>query len=115
MKKSDLKTGHIVESRASGSKSLVVINNCYGEDGMIHSKDSWSPFTSYDDDLRWTFCGRDKDLDIVKVYEPRLPTNYLDQSELKLVWCREKEDKEIEVTMKQINKKFGCKVKIVGD
>ena len=95
MKKSDLKTGMVVEL-ANGRRGLVVVNNCYGEDGIIYSNDNWSGLDAYDEDLTWNFVGPDSQLDVVKVYKPSTPNNFLNFKTLKdhlfgtmkLIWER---------------------------
>ena len=82
MKKSDLKTGMVIE-RADGQRGLVVLNNCYGEDGIIYSNDNWSGLDAYDEDLTWNFVSRDPQLAIVKVYKPSTPNNFLNFKTLK--------------------------------
>lgn len=98
MKKSDLKTGMIIESR-KGEKALVVKDNCYGEDAIIYNKSDWTQLDSFSDDLK--FYGDDeertqfsKSVDIVKVFMPNLPTAFLDKEDMKLIWTR-KEEKPI--------------------
>ena len=58
----------------------------------------------------------DGSLDIVKVEVPYHPYDFLnlghERDKRKLLWQEEPEIKE--VTMSEVEEKFGCKVKIVG-
>ena len=104
MKKSDLKTGMVIE-RADGQRGLVVLNNCYGEDGIIYANDNWSGLDAYDEDLTWNFVGPDSQLDVVKVYKPSTPNNFLNfktlsdhlLGEMECIWEREKNSTTVEV------------------
>ena len=100
MKKSDLKTGHVVELR-SGQRGLVVKDNCYNEDGIIFSNNDWTNLDDYSDALIWYEHESDRSdftmsCDIVKVYQPSTPNNFLNYQSLKdhllgkmkLVWER---------------------------
>ena len=108
MKLSDLKTGMIVETR-DGETGLIVKDNCYGEDAVIFSNDSWTPLIGFNKDLSWSsvsfFPDSDfyKSLDIVKVFQPSLPTGFLSKdsegnNEMVTLWEREEEKKVKEYT-----------------
>lgn len=63
----------------------------------------------YNDDL--TMSGR-KDIDIVQVFDHLDFSSVLDNSVL--IWDRQREEEIKEVTMAEVEKKFGCKIKIVN-
>ena len=126
MKLSDLKTGMIVETR-DGETGLIVKDNCYGEDAVIFSNDSWTPLIGFNKDLSWSsvsfFPDSDsysdfyKSLDIVKVFQPSLPTGFLSKdskgnNEMVPLWKREEEKEVKQYTMKQLQKKLGHEFKI---
>ena len=94
MKKSDLKTGMIVET-ISGDTALVMLDNCYGKDALIISDKAWAPLSCFNEDLLWNYKvweqdRSDKPLDIIRVYEPDLPTGFLSRknSDLTPIWER---------------------------
>ena len=100
MKKQDLKTGMIVETR-SGQLALIVRDNVYGQDAVIFSENNWTTLDGFSEDLRWgvnslvpKFC---KTIDIMKVYKPDLPTGFLSRvnklgkEKLTLLWERKEE------------------------
>ena len=100
MKKQDLKTGMLVETR-SGQLALIVKDNIYGQDAVIFAEDNWTSLDGFSEDLRWSvashvpkFC---KSVDIMKVYKPDLPTGFLSRcnkfgsQKLTLLWEREEE------------------------
>jgi len=114
MKKSDLQTGHIIETR-SGETGLIAKNNVYGEDAVIFNKGNWTSLDGFTEDLYWygvhyinmkiertSFC---ETVDIMKVYEPILPTEFLsrDRKKLKLIWERD-ENKYIKIDGKKYDK-----------
>ena len=95
--KADLKNRMIVETRRSDR--FIVIDN------ILVGKTAWSDLADYKDDL--TYPKYDS-FDIVKVYDQ---VNYINKYKtINTLWERP----EIkEVTMSEIEEKFGCKVKIV--
>ena len=108
MKLSDLKTGMIVETR-DGETGLIVKDNCYGEDAVIFSNDSWTPLKAFNKDLYWliaSFSNKNdfaRAVDIVKVFQPSLPTGFLSKdsegnNEMVTLWEREEEKKVKEYT-----------------
>ena len=112
MKKSQLKTGHIVETRA-GEKALIVLNNVYGEDAVIFADNNWTDLNGFNDDLFWhpeSNTEYSKTVDIMKVYQPILPCYFLSKSNftMDLIWERE-EEQIIELTIDQIAELKGVK------
>lgn len=111
--KDDLKNGMIVEYR-NGKRRMVLGTNLIGLDGI-------NQFEYYHDDL--TVTENFTTLDIVKVFDvPNLECKITDilkpnKSRLSLLWEREEEVKEEvkEITMDDIEEKFGCKVKIINN
>lgn len=101
-KKSDLKDGMVVEYKY-GQKRLVagsILIGTYGYNELYY----------YNEDL----CTDTDETTIYKVYDTVSSLKDFDKKELKLLW--ERKPKVIkEVTIEDIEKKFGCKVKIVGD
>lgn len=118
MKLSDLKTGMIVTLR--DGLEYVVFRNCKNlfhydsSDILVNSKTcSWHNLSKYTDDL---CCCTDKEWDIVKVEIPCHPYCNMnidyEREKRKVFWEREN---VLEVTMAEIEEKFGCKVKIVKE
>ena len=123
MKLSDLKTGMIVTTRDGGvwcvfrdfewtyegakEKDAIL---CYSN---THDK-SWTSLSSYSEMKNNGFMG--DSFDIVKVEVPYHPYGFLnlehEKDKRKLLWKEEPEIKEM--TMSEVEEKFGCKVKIVG-
>lgn len=99
--KADLKNRMVVECR-NGERYMVV-------DDRLLSNDGYNYLYSYDEDL--IIKNREvKEYDIMKVYAK---INILDlESANDILWKR-LEVKEI--TMSEIEEKFGCKVKIVKE
>ena len=109
MKKSELKTGMVVEL-ANGNRALVVKDNCYKQDAIIFTNDNWTDLDSYSEDLLWHVEEIErsafvKSCGIVKVYKPTTPNNFLNFKTLKdhmngtmeCIWEREKNSTTVEV------------------
>lgn len=101
MKKSDLKNRMVVELM-DGKRFLVI-------DGMLIGNDElWRELPYYNEDLTHY---KYPDEDIVKVY-PAVINKFLDIDTIDKwqcpIWERVRE-----VTMEEVEEKFGCKVKIV--
>lgn len=122
MTKSDLSTGMVVKS-ADNLIGVVLLKTatCDGikwflnenSTGMISKViNEFEELTEYHDDL----THKDgNDLNIIKVYQPDNLEDYTTMkayNEDYLIWERKEETKEI--TMTEIEEKFGCKVKIIG-
>jgi hypothetical protein len=118
MTKSDLRTGMVVESRDGFIG--VVLKNTVAEDGIRwivtnsgNLLNCWEELDEgFNDNL--TAVDDDVDSDIIKIYLPQDCSDYTTicaYQEHNLVWER---DEVKEVTIKDIEDKFGCKVKIVG-
>ena len=108
MTKADLKDGMVVEIRC-GRRYLVLRGHLLNEDGGFMFLDS------FDKNMEAMIGERSDERDIVKVYYPTL-IHALDvlnkRTDGGLIWKRE----EIkEVTMAEIEEKFGCKVKVVKE
>ena len=101
--KSDLKNGMIVELR-NGNRYMVVGTDLLGLNGYMG-------LCSYNKDLlKYDSTSTDPDWDIVKVYKN---IYHLDLKKANcIVWEREEVK---EVTMAEVEEKFGCRVKIVKD
>ena len=124
MKKSDLRTGMIVELR-DGKEYVVFIDVCttqYISDHYINENNYnslivngdnclWQSLKDYKEDL----CNdNSKSYDIMKIYVPEHPYAFMkisyEKENRKLIWER-KEFKEM--TMKELEEHFGCRIKIV--
>jgi hypothetical protein len=122
--KSDLKTGHILKMR-DGKSGVVIKDSVYGEDAVVFSTNNWTVLKDFKEDLTW-----DRDwLDVVEVYEPNLPCDFLNvkmffnlmsnASGFKLVWKREapKPVKDISLTDAEalLKNYIGYDVKIIKE
>lgn len=121
MKLSDLKTGMIVTTRDGREWCVFKDFECLHNETkcsntiFVHSKNNSTAWT-----VARHYNGMKNSLlsyfDIVKVEIPCHPYSFLDfeyrKDERKLLWQEEPEIKE--VTMSEVEEKFGCKVKIVG-
>lgn len=98
----------------SDLKSHMVVRLRDGRVGVIFGNYIITAFSVifknyYNDDL--TMSGR-KDIDIVQVFDHLDFSSVLDNSVL--IWDRQREEEIKEVTMAEVEKKFGCKIKIVN-
>lgn len=114
MKKADLRTGMVVETR-NGNKYLVMLNpDCEGKE-LINFDSGFMPLSRYNDNLM--LKTGDEEFDIMKVYSVEASICRLlrdkERMEFKLIWEREEETKEM--TVKEIEKELGYNIKIVGD
>lgn len=107
----DLKTGMIVKTREGNS---YIIMRDFIDDGDVlaglsdsdNISNTWISLSNYNQDMTHHTLPF---LDIVNVYASSV---YSADTPTKLLWER-KEYKE--VTMQEIEEKFGCKVKIIED
>ena len=107
----DLKTGMIVKIR-NGEYHIIMRD--FIDDGDILAglscnnkiSDTWTSLSRYNQDMTYPKLSS---LDIVNVYASSV---YSADTPTKLLWER-KEYKE--VTMQEIEEKFGCKIKIVEE
>lgn len=109
MSKNDLQLLYLVVTR-DGTKWLVAQST---EEKVLVNDDMnmWISFYDYNDDLTLSCSPH---LDIMKVYGlSKYPTYSLcyDRSDRNLIWEREEVK---EMTLKQIEKELGYKIKIVG-
>ena len=121
MKKSELKTGMVVET-SIGNKFLVMLNpDCPGRE-LIDFNYGYMSLKDYSDDLRYTaYGGLAPEWNIAKVYRIGSCICYILQdkdaalSNAILIWEREVES--VEMTVSEIEKKLGItNLKIVkGD
>lgn len=116
MKLSDLKTGMIVTLR-NGDEYVVFRNfsDLYTEStSIICNGRSWNNLCYYSDGMKCSSLFG-KMYDIVKVEVPYHPYSFFnlehEREKRKIVW----EEGAKEVTMAEIEEKFGCKVKIVKE
>ena len=119
MNKSDLRNGHIIETR-KGETGLIIKDNVFGEDAVIFSENNWTGLDGFDENLYWYGSPRDnkflynrndfcRTVDIMRVYKPNLPTGFLSRANGKnndkpmtLIW--EREDEYIEIEGRKYNK-----------
>lgn len=112
MTKLDLKTGMVVQTRI-GAKFLVMLNpDCEGRD-LICFSGSYMSLSNYTNTLEYPNSG----YDIVRVFTlgESIGWLFLNKNGLnyKLIWERKKGTKEM--TVKEIEKELGYKIKIVGE
>ncbi len=103
--KADLKPGMIVEYR-DGEKALYI-------NGIFMSEGSWMNDTDYKEDLTYLRTKNNSRLDICKIYSSKafVSTKLFDSNCMELLWERKDEAKEM--TVAEIEKELGYKVKIV--
>lgn len=100
--KSDLANGMIVEQRC-GMRKIVI------EDRIV-GYEEYGELENYEDNLLH-FC--DPKFDIMKIYKyANTIEQALKSNDLKLLWERSEVK---EVTIAEVEEKFGCKVKIVKE
>lgn len=109
--KADLETGMVVEYR-DGDRRLVINDYLYGFD-------CWMRISSYDDSL---LCLGSPGLDIMRVYRInvnnlRILKEVFELRNLELIWERQEESEpEVEeMTLAEIEKELGRKIKIVSE
>lgn len=112
--KNHLKDGMVVEYR-NGRRRLVLNEKFIGEDGRTH-------FVDFNNDLTSATAGvpglgNYRDFDIMKVYSTAASYvgHLFDDDELDLIWERKEEPEYKEMTVEEIEKKLGHKVKVVGN
>ena len=110
MKKEDLKSGMIVETR-SGKLGMVLLDTAEGDiigggTNITDNERMWMPLNSLSDDLTYTTYPGRNDADIVKVYKPTLNNRYgsFDVDKTLLVWERKE---TIELSFEEIAKRLG--------
>lgn len=115
MKKSDLKSGMVVEYR-DGRRRLVIWMEEMKKLVFV-GEDGWQGDESYNDDLT---VQNYQELDIVKVYQAVQGYNFnkmLNVGQDELIWSREDDSKEItaEEAFRILEKHYGCRVKIMKE
>lgn len=108
--KADLRDGMVVEYR-NGTRS-VVLNDRF----MLSTK--FNRISSYTDDLLCepnSFCDL-SEYDVIKIYETDGNTldSLFDDRYLELIWERPEEETHKEMTVEEIEKELGYKIKVVG-
>ena len=100
--KDNLRNGMVVETRER--KAYIVLeNNLIDTFGFL-------PLDNFDDNLKGRYSNGK---DIVKVYEPILRIDdFYNRYQLEVLWSRPEVK---EVTMSEVEEKFGYKVKIVKE
>ena len=113
--KEDLRTGMKIVYR-NGNKSIIMLNSESDYDMISIGRGTYNSLNYYNDNLINVRMGSDSSLDIVEVYAcsceiSNMFTNF-DKIQWKLIWERE-EPKVLELTMSEVNQKFGCTCKII--
>lgn len=120
MKLSELKTGMIVTLR-NGNEYVVFRDSVnyslyYNKTDFVfvNGKGGWIDAKSYDENMKYL---RDKNYDVVKVELSSHPYGFMDinycKADRATIWMENEGFKEI--TIADIEKIFGCKVKIVKE
>lgn len=121
MKKQDLKTGTIVETRC-GERATVLIDNVNTIDAIVFNTSNWTDLSDFSEDLQWHKEDKNRtehtlSVDIMKVYKPSTPAGSIGQgykdnysNTLTLLWERAEAE---ELTLEQICKELGRDIKIV--
>lgn len=106
--KADLKDGMVVEY-ANGKRRLFC-------NGIFMGKWQYSELREFDDNLHCVVPGREKECTINKVYTSigRCFNSVCENGNLTLIWERPEEEYK-EMTVEEIEKALGCKIKVVGD
>lgn len=108
MKKSELKTGMIVECN-NGAAYLVQLNHFRGRDMLLNlSRESKLEADGYNEDL--TSNDNDVDFNIIRVHESNCLFLPLKVQDCHLIWERKKEIPEY--TMEELIEKLGEEFKI---
>lgn len=102
--KSDLKSNMVVRLR-DGRVGVIFGNYIITASSIIYIY-----IYHYNDDLTMS-CS--KGIDIVQVFDHLDFSSVLDDSVL--IWDRQREEEIKEVTMAEVEAKFGCRVKIIND
>lgn len=115
MKKSDLKSGMVVEYR-DGRRRLVIWMEEMKKLVFVGG-DGWTGEGSYNDDLT---SQNYPELDIVKVYQLVKGFRFgemMDVGQGELIWSREDDSKEItaEEAFRILEEHYGCRVKIMKE
>jgi hypothetical protein len=98
MKKSELKTGMLVEY-ANKNKRMVLLNSNEGD--ILISNDAWADLENYTETLE---CKDDAKRHIVAVYENYNPADILGNQNSRKIWERQPET--IEMTLEEACKKL---------
>lgn len=112
MKKEDLRSGMIVETR-NRKLGIVLLNTTNGDiiggAGGNENINTWKPLDSFDDNLSSDF----PQCDIVKIYNASSNMYFgtFDTSKLNCIWERPVDIKEL--TMEEIADKFGIDVSLL--
>lgn len=125
MNKSELKTGDIVEFR-NGTRAILMWDRfIFKQTNILNGSEcmNYEYIFNYDDDLKHKRGGvflQVTPLDVMKVrHNPFYPiaaiNNFLDPDTHLILWDWERTEDVKEVTMAEVEKIFGCKVKIVKE
>jgi len=110
MKKSDLKTGMVVQMR-NGKHFRVFLNTNDGD--FISGSNEWNPLGAYREDF--TSTSSFNSLDIVKVYDTgayELAQDPLDLDRADVIWVESEPEETRKMTLEEIEEVLGYKVEI---
>lgn len=118
MTKSDLKTGMKVVLRNGDSYIVMLDCSVYGGYNLICLGGGYLTTGYYDSELKQSTPIADCDLDIVKVFSCGNWISYLfsniNDVKWKLIWEGNVTPVVKELTMQEVEDKFGCKCKIIN-
>lgn len=103
-----LKDGMVVELK--NGKLYILLNSIF-----ITKQSGFVDTVYYNNNLIMDGCNNREDLDVIRVFKFKGLNldNLFNKDSLELIWER-KEENPLELTMEDIEKQYGCKVKIVN-
>ena len=125
MTKSDLKTGMVIEfSSKCRFKKAVIYKTMYKNILIYDTGNDHDTFDSINEDLSWYEDDRDDPKDIIAIYKvpKNVATSYLFRPTMfkeliekstECIW--RKNPKYKEVTIEELEAKYGCKIRIVKE
>ena len=106
MKKSDLETGHVVQTR-NGEFYTVFLNHALNHaNNSIINEGGWCSLDHYTEGISVKHVYFSSQYDIIEVFKPESPLDTMSHKKLKSIWRREEEE-IIELTIDQIAEKYG--------
>jgi len=91
MRKSDLRTGMLLEQR-NGALAMVLLGTEHGD--IASGEETWFPISQLNEDLTYkiTLNQSDRPYDIIRIYQPKSVMQYLSRglstSDANLIWER---------------------------
>jgi hypothetical protein len=105
--KADLKDGMVVETR-KGHRYILLNGKLVNNRGSFNFHDIKDDLT--DKDIPESFS-----IDKVYISRANMLKHLFETSLLELIWERPKEEEYKEMTVEEIEKALGCKIKVVGE